>query len=303
MSATIIDGKAYAAGLRSRIAGAVRALAGQGVTPGLAVVIVGEDPASQLYVKNKARQTVEIGMRSFEHTLPASTGEAELLDLVARLNADPAVDGILVQLPLPKQIDAQKVIEAIDPAKDVDGFHPINAGRLMTGVPGLVSCTPLGCLLLAQSVRRDLAGLNAVVVGRSNIVGKPMAQLLIAQSCTVTVAHSKTKDLADVCRSADLLVAAVGRPEMVRGDWVKPGAIVIDVGINRVPNPAAGEGKTKVVGDVAYAEAAMVASAITPVPGGVGPMTIACLLRNTLEAACLRRGLTMPAVDFAASAG
>jgi len=299
MSATIIDGKAYAAGLRSRIAGAVRALAGQGVTPGLAVVIVGEDPASQLYVKNKARQTVEIGMRSFEHTLPASTGEAELLDLVARLNADPAVDGILVQLPLPKQIDAQKVIEAIDPAKDVDGFHPINAGRLMTGVPGLVSCTPLGCLLLAQSVRRDLSGLNAVVVGRSNIVGKPMAQLLIAQSCTVTVAHSKTKDLADVCRSADLLVAAVGRPEMVRGDWVKPGAIVIDVGINRVPNPSAGEGKTRVVGDVAYAEAARVASAITPVPGGVGPMTIACLLRNTLEAACLRRGLTMPAVDFA----
>jgi methylenetetrahydrofolate dehydrogenase (NADP+) / methenyltetrahydrofolate cyclohydrolase len=303
MSATIIDGKAYAAGLRSRIAGAVRALAGQGVTPGLAVVIVGEDSASQLYVKNKARQTVEIGMRSFEYTLPASTGEAELLDLVARLNADPAVDGILVQLPLPKQIDAQKVIEAIDPAKDVDGFHPINAGRLMTGVPGLVSCTPLGCLLLAQSVRRDLAGLNAVVVGRSNIVGKPMAQLLIAQSCTVTVAHSKTKDLADVCRSADLLVAAVGRPEMVRGDWVKPGAIVIDVGINRVPNPSAGEGKTRVVGDVAYAEAARVASAITPVPGGVGPMTIACLLRNTLEAACLRRGLTMPAVDFAASAG
>jgi methylenetetrahydrofolate dehydrogenase (NADP+) / methenyltetrahydrofolate cyclohydrolase len=302
MSATIIDGKAYAQGLRARIADAVSGLSGEGVTPGLAVVIVGEDPASQLYVKNKARQTVEVGMRSFEHTLPASTGEAELLALVARLNADPAVDGILVQLPLPKQIDAQKVIEAIDPAKDVDGFHPINAGRLMTGVPGLVSCTPLGCLLLAQSVRRDLAGLNAVVVGRSNIVGKPMAQLLIAQSCTVTVAHSRTRDLADVCRGADLLVAAVGRPEMVRGDWVKPGAIVIDVGINRVPNPAAGEGKTKVVGDVAFAEAAEVASAITPVPGGVGPMTIACLLRNTLEAACLRRGLTMPAVDFAASA-
>jgi methylenetetrahydrofolate dehydrogenase (NADP+)/methenyltetrahydrofolate cyclohydrolase len=300
MSATIIDGKAYAAGLRARIADAVGRLAHQGVTPGLAVVIVGEDPASQLYVKNKARQTVEVGMRSFEHVLPASTGEAELLELVARLNADPAVDGILVQLPLPGQIDAQKVIEAIDPAKDVDGFHPINAGRLMTGVPGLVSCTPLGCLLLAQSVRRDLSGLNAVVVGRSNIVGKPMAQLLIAQSCTVTVAHSKTRDLADVCRSADLLVAAVGRPEMVRGDWIKPGAIVIDVGINRVPNPAAGEGKTKVVGDVAYQEAANVASAITPVPGGVGPMTIACLLRNTLEAACLRRGLTMPAVDFAA---
>jgi methylenetetrahydrofolate dehydrogenase (NADP+)/methenyltetrahydrofolate cyclohydrolase len=299
MSATIIDGKAYAEGLRSRIAGAVGTLSEQGVTPGLAVVIVGEDPASQLYVKNKARQTVEVGMRSFEHVLPASTPEAELLDLVARLNADPAVDGILVQLPLPKQIDAQKVIEAIDPTKDVDGFHPINAGRLMTGVPGLVSCTPLGCLLLAQSVRRDLAGLNAVVVGRSNIVGKPMAQLLIAQSCTVTVAHSKTRDLPEVCRGADILVAAVGRPGMVRGDWIKPGAIVIDVGINRVPNPAAGEGKTRVVGDVAYAEAAEVASAITPVPGGVGPMTIACLLRNTLEAACLRRGLPMPAVDFA----
>jgi len=300
MSATIIDGKAYAQGLRARIANAVGGLSSQGVTPGLAVVIVGEDPASQLYVKNKARQTVEVGMRSFEHVLPASTTEAELLGLVARLNADPAVDGILVQLPLPKQIDAQKVIEAIDPAKDVDGFHPINAGKLMTGVPGLVSCTPLGCLLLVQSARRDLAGLNAVVVGRSNIVGKPMAQLLIAQSCTVTVAHSKTRDLPQVCREADILVAAVGRPEMVRGDWVKPGAIVIDVGINRVPNPAAGEGKTRVVGDVAYAEAAEVASAITPVPGGVGPMTIACLLRNTLEAACLRRGIAMPQVDFAA---
>lgn len=300
MTATNIDGKAYAAGLRARITDAVKTLSAQGVTPGLAVVIVGEDPASQLYVKNKARQTVEVGMRSFEHVLPASTTEADLLALVAQLNADPAVDGILVQLPLPKQIDAQKVIEAIDPAKDVDGFHPINAGKLMTGVPGLVSCTPLGCLLLIQSVRRDLAGLNAVVVGRSNIVGKPMAQLLIAQSCTVTVAHSKTHNLPKVCREADILVAAVGRPEMVRGDWVKPGAIVIDVGINRVPNPAAGEGKTKVVGDVAYAEAAAVASAITPVPGGVGPMTIACLLRNTLEAACLRRGLPMPAVDFAA---
>ncbi|MFC4170806.1 bifunctional methylenetetrahydrofolate dehydrogenase/methenyltetrahydrofolate cyclohydrolase FolD [Microvirga sp. GCM10011540] len=301
MSATIIDGKAYAAGLRARIAEAVEDLTRRGVTPGLAVVIVGEDPASQLYVKNKARQTVEVGMRSFEHVLPASTGEAELLALVARLNADPAVDGILVQLPLPKQIDAQKVIEAIDPAKDVDGFHPINAGKLMTGVPGLVSCTPLGCLLLLQSVRRDLAGLDAVVLGRSNIVGKPMAQLLIGQSCTVTVAHSRTRDLVEVCRRADVLVAAVGRPEMVRGDWIKPGAIVIDVGINRVPNPAAGEGKTKVVGDVAYAEAAEVASAITPVPGGVGPMTIACLLRNTLEAACLRRGLAMPSLDVRAA--
>jgi methylenetetrahydrofolate dehydrogenase (NADP+) / methenyltetrahydrofolate cyclohydrolase len=297
MSASIIDGKAYAAGLRTRIAEAVGDLARQGATPGLAVVIVGEDPASQLYVKNKARQTVEVGMRSFEHVLPASIGEAELLGLVAQLNADPAVDGILVQLPLPKQIDAQKVIEAIDPAKDVDGFHPINAGKLMTGVPGLVSCTPLGCLLLIQSVRRDLAGLNAVVLGRSNIVGKPMAQLLIGQSCTVTVAHSKTRDLPEVCRAADILVAAVGQPEMVRGDWIKPGAIVVDVGINRVPNPAAGEGKTRVVGDVAFTEAAEIASAITPVPGGVGPMTIACLLRNTLEAACLRRGLPMPPLD------
>ncbi|HST94970.1 MAG TPA: bifunctional methylenetetrahydrofolate dehydrogenase/methenyltetrahydrofolate cyclohydrolase FolD [Microvirga sp.] len=299
MNATIIDGKAYAAGLRARIAGAVADLARQGTTPGLAVVIVGDDPASQIYVKNKARQTVEVGMRSFEHVLPAATGEAELLRLVAELNADPAVDGILVQLPLPKQIDAQKVIEAIDPAKDVDGFHPINAGRLMTGVPGLVSCTPLGCLLLARSVRPDLAGLDAVVVGRSNIVGKPMAQLLIGQSCTVTVAHSKTRDLPGVCRRADILVAAVGRPEMVRGDWIKPGAIVIDVGINRVANPAAGEGRTRVVGDVAYGEASERAAAITPVPGGVGPMTIACLLRNTLQAACARRGLPMPAVDVA----
>jgi methylenetetrahydrofolate dehydrogenase (NADP+)/methenyltetrahydrofolate cyclohydrolase len=299
MSATIIDGKAYAQGLRARIAQAVGDLSRQGATPGLAVVIVGEDPASQLYVANKARQTVEVGMRSFQHRLPASTSEAELLSLVARLNGDPAVDGILVQLPLPRQIDAQKVIEAIDPAKDVDGFHPINAGRLMTGAPGLVSCTPLGCLLLIQSVRRDLAGLDAVVVGRSNIVGKPMAQLLVGQSCTVTVAHSKTRNLPEICRRADILVAAVGRPEMVRGDWVKSGAVVIDVGINRVPNPAAGEGRTKVVGDVAFEEAAGVASAITPVPGGVGPMTIACLLRNTLEAACLRRGLPLPPLDAA----
>ncbi|HLM41085.1 MAG TPA: bifunctional methylenetetrahydrofolate dehydrogenase/methenyltetrahydrofolate cyclohydrolase FolD [Microvirga sp.] len=299
MSATIIDGKAYAQGLRARIARAVGDLSRQGVTPGLAVVIVGEDPASQLYVANKARQTVEVGMRSFQHRLPASTSEAELLSLVARLNGDPAVDGILVQLPLPRQIDAQKVIEAIDPAKDVDGFHPINAGRLMTGAPGLVSCTPLGCLLLIRSVRRDLAGLDAVVVGRSNIVGKPMAQLLVGQSCTVTVAHSKTRNLPEICRRADILVAAVGRPEMVRGEWVKPGAVVIDVGINRVPNPAAGEGMTRVVGDVAFAEAAGVAAAITPVPGGVGPMTIACLLRNTLEAACLRRGLPLPPLDAA----
>ena len=282
MSATIIDGKAHAQGLRARIAQAVGDLSRQGVTPGLAVVIVGEDPASQLYVANKARQTVEVGMRSFQHRLPASTSEAELLSLVARLNGDPAVDGILVQLPLPRQIDAQKVIEAIDPAKDVDGFHPINAGRLMTGAPGLVSCTPLGCLLLIRSVRRDLAGLDAVVVGRSNIVGKPMAQLLVGQSCTVTVAHSKTRNLPEICRRADILVAAVGRPEMVRGDWVKPGAVVIDVGINRAPDG-------RLVGDVDFQPASERAGFITPVPGGVGPMTIACLLENTMEAALARR--------------
>jgi methylenetetrahydrofolate dehydrogenase (NADP+)/methenyltetrahydrofolate cyclohydrolase len=296
MSATPIDGKAYAARLRARIGEAVAGLKERDVTPGLAVVLVGEDPASQIYVRSKMRLTVEAGMRSFDHMLPATTSEADLLALVARLNADPAVDGILVQLPLPTQIDAQKVIEAIDPAKDVDGFHPINAGRLMTGVPGFVPCTPLGCLLLVRSVRPDLAGLDAVVLGRSNIVGKPMAQLLLSESCTVTTAHSKTRALPEVCRRADILVAAVGRPEIVRGDWIKPGAIVIDVGINRVPDPQAGAGKTRIVGDVAYAEAAAVAGAITPVPGGVGPMTIACLLRNTLEAACRRRGLPMPAL-------
>jgi methylenetetrahydrofolate dehydrogenase (NADP+)/methenyltetrahydrofolate cyclohydrolase len=296
MSATPIDGKAYAAGLRARIGDAVAGLTERDVTPGLAVVLVGEDPASQIYVRSKMRLTVEAGMRSFDHMLPATTSEADLLALVDRLNRDPAVDGILVQLPLPKQIDAQKVIEAIDPAKDVDGFHPINAGRLMTGVPGFVPCTPLGCLLLVRSVRPDLAGLDAVVLGRSNIVGNPMAQLLLAESCTVTTAHSKTRALPEVCRRADILVAAVGRPEMVRGDWIKPGAIVIDVGINRVPDPQAGTGKTRIVGDVAFAEAAAVAAAITPVPGGVGPMTIACLLRNTLEAACRRRGLPMPAL-------
>ncbi len=296
MTAQLIDGKAFAEGLRTRIAGAVAGLAAQGVVPGLAVVIVGDDPASQIYVRNKRRQTVEAGMRSFDHSLPASTGEAELLALVEKLNGDPAVDGILVQLPLPRQIDAQRVIEAIHPGKDVDGFHPVNAGRLLTGVPGFVSCTPLGCLLLVKSVRRDLAGLDAVVVGRSNIVGKPMAQLLLAQSCTVTTAHSKTRDLPDLCRRADILVAAVGRPEMVRGDWVKPGAVVVDVGINRVPAPELGEAKTRIVGDVAFEEAKARAAAITPVPGGVGPMTIACLLRNTLEAACLNRGIPMPAL-------
>ena len=294
MSATLIDGKAQAAALRARVAGEVRRLAARDVVPGLAVVFVGADPASEVYVRNKGRQTVEAGMRSFDHTLAADVTEAEVLALVGRLNADPQVDGILVQLPLPAQIDAQKVIEAIDPAKDVDGFHPVNAGRLMTGVDGLVPCTPLGCLMLVHSVRPEIAGLEAVVVGRSNIVGKPVAQLLLAQSCTVTVAHSRTRDLPAVCRRADILVAAVGRPEMIRGEWVRPGATVIDVGINRVPNPGAGEGKTRLVGDVAFEEAKEIAGAITPVPGGVGPMTIACLLRNTVIAACRRRGLPDP---------
>jgi methylenetetrahydrofolate dehydrogenase (NADP+) / methenyltetrahydrofolate cyclohydrolase len=294
VSARVIDGAAIAAGLRARVAETVAGLSEQGVTPGLAVVLAGENPASHVYVRNKARQTVEAGMRSFDHALPADVSEGALLDLIARLNDDPAVDGILVQLPLPPHIDTQNVIEAVDPAKDVDGFHPVNAGRLMTGVPGLVPCTPLGCLMLIRSVRPDIAGLDAVVVGRSNIVGKPMAQLLLAASCTVTVAHSHTRDLPDVCRRADLLVAAVGQPEMIRGDWIRPGAVVIDVGINRVPNPAAGAGETRLVGDVAFAEAKGVAAALTPVPGGVGPMTIACLLRNTVEAACRRRGRPVP---------
>lgn len=291
MSAAVIDGKAIAGGLRARVADAVARLAERGVTPGLAVVLVGQNPASEVYVRNKGRQTVEAGMRSFDHALPDHVSEADLLSLVARLNADPDVDGILVQLPLPPHIDAQKVIEAIDPGKDVDGFHPINAGKLMTGAPGLVPCTPLGCLLLIRSARPDLAGLEAVVVGRSNIVGKPVAQLLLAESCTVTIAHSKTGDLPEVCRRADILVAAVGRPEMIRGAWVKRGAIVIDVGINRIDG---GGGKTRLVGDVAFEEVREAASAITPVPGGVGPMTIACLLRNTVEAACRRRGLAAP---------
>ncbi len=290
MSATIIDGKAVAADLRSRLAGEVETIAGTGLTPGLAVVLVGEDAASQVYVRNKARQTREIGMASFEHRLPAQTPESDLLALVAQLNADDAVDGILVQLPLPDHIDAQKVIAAIDPDKDVDGFHPVNAGRLATGLPGLVPCTPLGCVILAKSAQADLSGMEAVVVGRSNIVGKPVAQLLLAENCTITIAHSRSRDLPAICRRADLLVAAVGRPDMVRGDWIKPGAIVIDVGINRVPNPEAGEGKTRLVGDVAFDEARDVAGAITPVPGGVGPMTIACLLQNTVTAARHRRG-------------
>jgi methylenetetrahydrofolate dehydrogenase (NADP+) / methenyltetrahydrofolate cyclohydrolase len=294
MTAKLIDGKAFAARLRGRVADAASRLAPQGITPGLAVVLVGEDPASQVYVRNKARQTVEAGMRSFDHALPAATTEAELLALVARLNADPQVDGILVQLPLPPQIDSQRVIEAIDPAKDVDGFHPVNVGRVATGAGGLVPCTPLGSLMLIKSVREDLAGLEAVVVGRSNIVGKPMAQLLLGENCTVTVAHSKTRDLPAVCRRADVLVAAVGRAEMIQGAWIKPGATVIDVGINRVAHASEGEGRTKLVGDVAFREAEAVAGAITPVPGGVGPMTIACLLANTVLAACRRRGIAEP---------
>jgi methylenetetrahydrofolate dehydrogenase (NADP+)/methenyltetrahydrofolate cyclohydrolase len=288
MPARIIDGKAAAAELTAKVAMEVARLGREhGLVPGLAVVLVGEDPASQVYVRNKARETLAAGMRSFEHRLAAEVGEAELLALVARLNVDPNVHGILVQLPLPKHIDGDKVIAAIDPAKDVDGFHPINVGRLAIGQPALVPCTPLGVMLLLKGVRVDLAGLEAVVIGRSNIVGKPVAQLLLAESCTVTVAHSRTRDLAAVVRRADILVAAVGKPDMVRGDWIKPAAIVIDVGINRVAMP---DGKSRLVGDVVFAEALEVASAITPVPGGVGPMTIACLLRNTVKAAADAQG-------------
>ena len=287
MAAKIIDGTAIAEGVRHSVAeGVARFKAERGVVPGLAVVLVGDDPASHVYVRNKAKQTVACGMRSLEHRLPATVTEAEVLALVRQLNQDPDVDGILVQLPLPKHIAEAAVIESIDPAKDVDGFHPVNAGRLASNAPGLVPCTPLGCVILAKSVTPDLRGLEAVVIGRSNIVGKPVAQLLLREDCTVTIAHSRTRDLASVVRRADLVVAAVGRPEMVRGDWIKPGAIVIDVGINRVP--VAG-GKNRLVGDVAFEEVAAVAGAITPVPGGVGPMTIACLLQNTLTAALARR--------------
>ncbi len=293
--AKIVDGKAFAANLRKSLARRVGVLKEKhGLVPGLAVVLVGEDPASQIYVRNKAKQTVEVGFQSFEHKLDANTPEADLLALVEKLNGDEAVHGILVQLPLPGHIDSQKVLDSIDPAKDVDGFHAINIGRLWSGMEALVPCTPLGCSLMLKDTLGDLSGLNAVIVGRSNIVGKPMAALLIKESCTVTICHSRTKDLAGVCREADILVAAVGRAEMVRGDWIKPGATVIDVGINRVDAPEKGEGKTRLVGDVAFDEASQVAGAITPVPGGVGPMTIACLLVNTLSAACRQHGLAEP---------
>jgi methylenetetrahydrofolate dehydrogenase (NADP+) / methenyltetrahydrofolate cyclohydrolase len=290
----LIDGKAAAAALRARVAAAAADLkARQGVVPGLAAVLVGNDPASEIYVRSKGRATREAGLASVEHRLPAAASEAEVLALVGRLNADPAIDGILVQLPLPPQISASRIIEALDPAKDVDGFHPVNVGRLWSGGDTLVPCTPWGALHLLRETLGALAGMEAVVIGRSNIVGKPMAALLIGEHCTVTLAHSKSLDLPGIARRADILVAAAGRAELVRGAWLKPGATVIDVGINRLP----GEGKTRLVGDVAFTEAQGVASAITPVPGGVGPMTIACLLRNTLIAACRRRRLPEPAVQ------
>ncbi len=292
--ADVIDGKAFAENLRARVASLAASFEqAAGRKAGLAVVLVGEDPASQVYVRNKGKQTIACGMESFEHKLTADTPEAELLALVEQLNADPAVDGILVQLPLPAHMDEAKVIATISPDKDVDGFHVINAGRLAVGQPGFVPCTPLGCLMLLKDRLGSLSGLNAVVIGRSNIVGKPMAQLLLQESCTVTIAHSRTRDLPDVVRRADIVVAAVGRPEMVKGDWIKPGATVIDVGINRVP--AAEEGKTRLVGDVDYAEVSSVAGAVTPVPGGVGPMTIAVLLRNTLVAAHRNAGVALAA--------
>jgi len=292
MTAKRIDGKAAAQAIRDQVAMRVAEFAGQtGRPPGLATVLVGEDPASAVYVRSKNRATAEAGMVSFAHSLPDTTSEDELLQLVTDLNADGRVDGILVQLPLPAHIDSARVIETIDPAKDVDGFHPINAGRLASGLPSLVPCTPLGCLHLLKQELGDLTGLNAVVVGRSNIVGKPMAQLLLAENCTVTIAHSRTRDVSDVVRNGDVVIAAVGRAEMIRGDWIQPGATVIDVGINRVPTD---DGKGRLVGDVAYDEAVAIAGAITPVPGGVGPMTIAMLMRNTLVAAHRRAGLADP---------
>ena len=291
MTASVIDGKAFAATLRGKVGEQARAFEAEaGRKAGLAVVLVGEDPASQVYVRSKGKATLEAGMNSFEHKLPADTAQADLLAVVARLNADPAVDGILVQLPLPAGLDEKAVIDLIDPDKDVDGLTPTSAGRLASGIAGLVPCTPLGCVMLAKDWLGDLTGMNAVVIGRSVLVGKPVAQLLLGENCTVTIAHSRTKDLAQVVRRADIVIAAVGRPEMVTGDWIKPGACVIDVGINRVPGTE--PGKTRLVGDVDFASASQVAGSITPVPGGVGPMTIACLLRNTLVAAQRRAGVS-----------
>jgi len=288
----IIDGKAFAETLRNKLAAEVATLKEKhGLNPGLAVVLVGEDPASKVYVRNKGEQTKAIGMASIEHKLPISTTQEELLALIDRLNKDPKVNGILCQLPLPKQIDPQAIINAIDPDKDVDGFHVVNAGRLATGGKGLVPCTPYGCLLLLKDRIGDLTGRHAIVLGRSNIVGKPMAQLLLNENCTVTIAHSKTRDLPGETRRADIVVAAVGRPEMVKGDWIKEGAVVIDVGINRIEGP---DGKARLVGDVEYKSAFARASAITPVPGGVGPMTIAMLLNNTIIAACRQKGIERP---------
>ncbi|MDA5094008.1 bifunctional methylenetetrahydrofolate dehydrogenase/methenyltetrahydrofolate cyclohydrolase FolD [Aliiroseovarius sp. KMU-50] len=295
MTAQIIDGKAFAAGVREKVAAHVARLKEENdITPGLAVVLVGEDPASQVYVRSKGKQTVECGMNSYEHKLDVDTSEEDLLALIAKLNNDPAVHGILVQLPLPGHLNEDLVINSIDPAKDVDGFHISNVGLLGTGQKSMVPCTPLGCLMMLRDHHGSLSGLNAVVIGRSNIVGKPMAQLLLGDSCTVTIAHSRTKDLPEVVRRADIVVAAVGRPEMVPGDWIREGATVIDVGINRIPAPEKGEGKMKLVGDVDFESASKVAGAITPVPGGVGPMTIACLLANTLTACCRANGLAEP---------
>lgn len=293
-TAKIIDGKGFATNLRGEIANQVNTLKTKhNVTPGLAVVLVGEDPASQVYVRSKGKMTVEVGMKSFEHKLDEKTSEADLLALVDQLNNDPKVNGILVQLPLPKHMDSAKVLAAIVPEKDVDGFHLINVGLLATGGEGIVSCTPLGCLMMLEDTLGDLTGKKAVVVGRSNIVGKPMAQLLLNKNCTVTIAHSRTLNLADECRQADILVAAVGRAQMIKGSWIKKGAVVIDVGMNRIPAPEKGEGKTRLVGDVDFDEAKEVASAITPVPGGVGPMTIACLLKNTLTATCRQNDINL----------
>jgi methylenetetrahydrofolate dehydrogenase (NADP+)/methenyltetrahydrofolate cyclohydrolase len=295
MSAQVIDGKAFATKVRAQVADHVGKLkAEHDLTPGLAVVLVGADPASEVYVRSKGKMTVEVGMKSVEHRLEADTSEADLLAIIKSLNEDPTIHGILVQLPLPKHLNEDLVINSIDPTKDVDGFHISNVGLLGTGQKSMVPCTPLGCLMMLRDHHGSISGMNAVVVGRSNIVGKPMAQLLLGDSCTVTIAHSRTKNLEDVVRGADIVVAAVGRPEMVTGDWIKPGATVIDVGINRLDAPERGEGKTRLVGDVHYESAAAVAGAITPVPGGVGPMTIACLLANTLTACCRANGLAEP---------